>query len=342
MPTEHVVARVVEGSKRGSIRLPPADVEILTHASKPSTTPYIPQPINMKPLPLVTASDDRPSIRDLLAKYSMEIVKLRQLIADDPLFVSSLHDDLWLLRFLLTHEKKGGIASAARAARTTLQFRRKWNLDSEDLRLEWPDSASKVPAYVMFSKYAGNALVHCIPHPDRGIVSFIDVAEFDQQGMINNVSEADALQAHIRFTEWTFQWLDSISRRTGRLTKSTRILDLSRIRFMSMNRQWIKRDGANTKLTEDCYPQLLMAVYPCFAPHWMQAFWRMVRPLMPARFVEKVDMLQPIANPNEAKRLHRAVTAADLPRRFGGDLDIWPPPQGSAQAIERAGLSRAI
>ena len=81
------------------------------------------------------------------------------------------------------------------------------------------------------------------------------------------------------------------------------------------------------------YPQLLLAVYPCNPPSWIQAFWRLVRPLMPKRFVEKVDIISPAAYPSEARRLLRVIAMEDLPKRFGGQSTLWPPPLGMERAL---------
>ena len=70
-----------------------------------------------------------------------------------------------------------------------------------------------------------------------------------------------------------------------------------------------------------------MAVYACYPPGWMLGFWRLVRPLMPKRFVEKVDMIAPKNNPAELNRLRRAISLAHLPARFGGSA-AWPPSSG--------------
>ena len=156
---------------------------------------------------------------------------------------------------------------------------------------------------------------------------------FDQTAMLQKQTAEDSWLCHVRFTEWCFQWSDAITRRTGRLTKTTRIMDLRSMSFRSMNRGFIARDGANAKATEDAYPQLLMGVYPCFPPTWIQAFWRLARPLMPKRFVEKVDIISPLTNPSDAKRLLRAISHADLPAAFGGELAQWPPPLGLDKAV---------
>jgi len=57
-----------------------------------------------------------------------------------------------------------------------------------------------------------------------------------------------------------------------------------------------------------------------------------MRPLFPKRFVEKIDLISPTKNPAEARRIRKVITPANLPTRFGGNLDVWPPPLGRERA----------
>ena len=58
-----------------------------------------------------------------------------------------------------------------------------------------------------------------------------------------------------------------------------------------------------------------------------------MRPLFPRRFVEKVDLISPMTNEEEARRLLRRIAAADLPTRFGGEASEWPPPLGIERMV---------
>ena len=102
-------------------------------------------------------------------------------------------------------------------------------------------------------------VVHALPDPHRGIVSFIELAGMDQLGLYTSHTPEQFLDGHIAFTEWNYQLLDSITRRTGRLTKCTRLMDLTGLSFAKMHRGHVQRDAANSHYTEDYYPQLLLA-----------------------------------------------------------------------------------
>ena len=111
------------------------------------------------------------------------------------------------------------------------------------------------------------------------------------------------------------------------------MIDMRGMNMAGMNRTYIARDGANSKATEDFYPQLLAAAFICHPPRWIQAVWRVLRPLFPARFVEKVDLIAPATNPPEMRRLLKYVAPEHLPTRFGGQLEAWPPPLGDTHMV---------
>lgn len=282
----------------------------------------------MTPLPLVGEHDIRPSVSDLLTEHDAAVSKIRTLISVDELFDKARHDDLFLLRFWLSHAKKGGVERAAAAARATMRYRQQHGLDAADIRNEWPDMKHRWPVYdSMYAHIVPGSLSHCLPHADRGVISMVDMTGLDQGGMATR-DAAEALRAHQRWTEWCFQMVDDITRRTGRLTKTCRLIDMAGMRLTAMDRKYLANDGANAKVTEDHYPQLLAAAFICHAPTWVQVMWRVFRPFFPARFVEKLDLISPLTNPAEARRILRYVAAADVPTRFGGELDAWPPPLG--------------
>lgn len=94
---------------------------------------------------------------------------------------------------------------------------------------------------------------------------------------------------------------------------------------MGMDRELVKRDGKVMGIMEDCYPQLLQAIYICHAPAYMQIPWRLLRPLLPKRVTSKIDFIAPCNNEKECQRLFQYVTLEHLPTRFGGANNKWPP-----------------
>ena len=51
-----------------------------------------------------------------MAKHAAAVTAVTKLVAQDDLYDPARHDELWMLRFVLSHAK-GGVPAAARAAR---------------------------------------------------------------------------------------------------------------------------------------------------------------------------------------------------------------------------------
>lgn len=70
---------------------------------------------------------------------------------------------------------------------------------------------------------------------------------------------------------------------------------------------------------EDCYPQLLETLFATYAPTFMHVVWSLIRPIMPKRVVDKVDIIEPHKNERERARLLHYISLDDLPTDYGGN-----------------------
>ena len=105
--------------------------------------------------------DERPLISDLLLKHSKDIENVRNKIKDEELYrkdtddtaaaaaaaTNSRHrryDDIWILRYVLSHAKDNdNFDGAANAAIQTMIFRDEKNLNNVDLRYRMLNSGDK-------------------------------------------------------------------------------------------------------------------------------------------------------------------------------------------------------
>lgn len=132
------------------------------------------------PIAALDDHDDRPSVKDLIEENREHIDKLKAEIAEDSHYNPTKHDDLWLLRFLLSHKKK--LTPSVKAARTTLAFRHEHRLDAEDLR-DYPMDRTTVkcpPGSIILEdlkafmrNVAENSITYGIPDPRRGVVGYL-------------------------------------------------------------------------------------------------------------------------------------------------------------------------
>jgi CRAL/TRIO domain len=285
------------------------------------------EPLAAQAIEPLHPGDHRPDVHELIRENRLAIDKLAEALrnSDDPLYQPSKHDDLWILRFVLSH--KGKHKASLKAIRHTLQYRQEMGWDGRDIRYRLPGTSNvDCPALLEIQQYSSaDTFLWCLPHGDLGTVCmFSRYAGYDQHSLIANVDECKWQPAFSYFAEWAFQWCDYITRTTGRLTKNLRLIDFAGMSFRDNNSELSRRDSKAMSYTEDCYPQLLQGVIICHGPTWITAVWRLIRPLLPKRLTEKVDFMNPTANETDRQRLRTLLPAEVLPERFGGEYQPWP------------------
>jgi hypothetical protein len=275
------------------------------------------------PIPLVNEYDDRVSVKALIEDNRKQIDEVKQCLQADSLYNAGKHDDLWILRFLLSHKKNK--KAAIKAAKATLAFRNRHKLDENDIRHFPSGPLCKSDANKRYLKYIPDgALQFTVPDIKRGVIAFLNVDVIDQHELTKNVAREDWLPTYCYVSEWSFQWLDYITRTTGLLTKSVRFVDLKKASLSKFSHEMLKRDAEAMSVMEDCYPQLLQSIFVCNAPVWIQIPWRFLRPLLPTRVVNKFDFITPEKSANERNRLLKYISEDNLPVRFGGNYEPWP------------------
>jgi len=280
-------------------------------------------------------SDPRPVVSDLIEENQELIDRMVEALSngssddeDDANESSSLfdhankHDDLWCLRFLLSHKKN--LDKAVAAARTTLKFRHEHKLDEKDLRNEaapqYPEKVIGNEAFCRFmaSGVADGSIVYTVPEPNRsGVVAYINIGSLDTH-QLGQVELEDWVAALTYANEWNYQWLDYLTRTTGRLTKSIRIVDVSTSRLQQFDNSCQQKYTDAIAVMQDCFPQAVKSIFVCFAPAWIQVPWRVIRPFMPVRVVDKLDFLHPLNNDDDRARLLEIIPKDHLPTQFGG------------------------
>ena len=193
------------------------------------------------PIPLVTPHDDRPALQDLLQEHNTKITKLRTALEEDPLFEPTKHDNLWILRFWLSHKNS---KQALQAAKHTLQFRRQHGLDEKDIRRVNPNQVPDGKIREFRDCWDADAVLYAHPDPQRGILTFLKIAGMDQHRVVQELTPQHWEPLYVYTAEWTFQWLDYLTRTTGRLTRNVRLIDMTGFTMSGYNRECTKRDSA--------------------------------------------------------------------------------------------------
>lgn len=192
------------------------------------------------PIAPVVPEDTRESVKDLIATHAEKIEKVREGLKEDPLYDPSKHDDLWILRFVMSHKKA---KPSLKAAKHTLLFRQQHKLDEEDIRTKEPHKLKSGNVHDYWQKRCkGDAILIEHPNPQRSVVMFLQLGHMDP-GAADQLSEEAWDEAFIYSSEYCHQWLDYTTRITGRLTRSIRIIDMRGVSMKHFDRKSSKRDG---------------------------------------------------------------------------------------------------
>lgn len=293
-------------------------------------------------------NDNRPFIKDLLAKHSSAVEGVRNVIQSDckELFNrgdnANRYDDIWILRFVLSY--KGNVASASKAAIKTIRFREEKKLNElGDIRhtirnlgaaaddMNKNGSSESFPGLKLFSSfYAEKSVLVMLPDKDRGIFIYVDSGKIDHNLKAKCMSIEEEIDIIMYMKEAGFQVNDDVTRRTGRLTKTFLITDMNNFSFRDLNLV-AKREGAISSALEDYYPQSLGCMLIANSPSWISNIWFAMRPFFPKRLKVKMDFLPPLSKLKKSKETYlkpitKYVAVEDVPERFGGMNKEWPLP----------------
>jgi hypothetical protein len=280
------------------------------------------------PIDLTCPEDTRPAVKDLIEEHAEKIATIKAGITDHPHYDASKHDELWIVRFIMSHKKKTTKA-ALEAARKCIDFRAEHELDATDIRSTPPHRVETGKVSEFFERCQDDTVVLTHPHRQRGVIAFVKPASMDQHRLVAELPEGHWMPTFMYITEWSHQWLDFVTRTTGRLTRSVRFVDTDGMKLSLVNRECFKRNGKAIGAMEDFYPQLLESVFICNPPVFLKGLFTIVKAIMPKRVVEKIDMINPKERENERKRLYRHISEEDLPDKYGGKNPVpaaeWKP-----------------
>lgn len=266
----------------------------------------------------VAPEDDRPSVPKLLLEYDQKLSKVRTALQEDAHYNEELHDDLWILRFCLSHARS---RDAIKAAITAMKFREKHGLDKMNLRHATPPHET----HYCKVRYDGNLYIR-VPDPRRGPILLLDISTANPND-INELSEEEWYNGFLYNLEYTFQWCDFITRTTGRLTKGIRCADLSSPPtdiLHKLNPTGRKRDARIVSDTQNVYPQMTEYLIGCNPSYWMYGVYKIMTMIFPKKVVKKVRIVKPQTNKEDLDILLRFVTREHLPKAYGGENTTHP------------------
>ena len=233
---------------------------------------------------VAAAGDETAGNRDVDALLAANADRVRVLLdalraGGAEVGASTPYDDVWALRFCLSHQDD---AEAESCARRTLAWRAK--------KSEMLAHAAKGEPYPRFARlekyvaadYHGETLA-------RGPLYIIRAGISNPKAMMDDFSEEDVLDFMMYRKEIGFLKCDARTRSTRVLTKLVTVNDLNHVSLLSgPDKRFTAVLGKSSKLSEEYYPQLLDRAVLINVPYVFGAIWSLMKPLLSAKTRSKV------------------------------------------------------
>lgn len=164
----------------------------------------------------------------------------------------------------------------------------------------------------------------CQPDGDLGLIQYIHLAQIPMHQLASDISVEEA-RAQLRIvSEFQFRVLDEVTRRTGFLTKSIRVVDMKDMKISGFSRKYALFEGKIAKEIEDFYPQQAGTVFVFNAPSWVQYIFKTFSHFFPRRLTQKVTVLPALPEnglPDDSA-VFKYISEKHLPTTFGGDFVV--------------------
>jgi hypothetical protein len=246
------------------------------------------------------------NVDELLERHAADIAGLRADLEDEPLLSAATHDDLWLLRFILS---KGRTAEAAENIRATLAYREK-----NSALLERAAAGEAHPRHEVFSRLSCQATM---PHPtllDEQVVYSLAGRAKVKQLMKLDHPPGSLLEWMMYEKEMLYRANDRATRLSRRLVKQVLILDFNGMSIFGSDSRFMSVVGQASKLSSQYYPQLQAVTFIINAPGWMGTTWSLASKFMGPHSLAKTRF----ASAADCRSLFEP---AHLPDTLGGEVE---------------------
>ena len=148
----------------------------------------------------------RERIADLIAQHADKLATLRSRVCDEEHYDAARHDDLFLLRFVLSHlpcnlplgstGRQAGMQAAVKAVQSTIAWRARHGFDEPGLLCGGPDALVLGPVATFYASMAvRDAVSYYVPDADRGAVLVAVPGLLDFHHMVATLSEEEQVMA---------------------------------------------------------------------------------------------------------------------------------------------------
>jgi len=238
------------------------------------------------------------AVAELRTACKQEIAAVQQLFSEEELVI----DEIFLLRFVLTRDVK----TAKRNLKGFLQ----WLTENKGFMDGMARQVDFIHHFLI--ELDLDLLINGFP---------VMVIRFDKSNvpaLMNSVAEKNFVQIALWANVVLNDALDTLTRRTRRLTKIIRVLDLRGVGFSHYDRRFMRAMSVISKLAEKQSPELMSKLVVVNPPPFIAIPTKIMMPLLSARLKEKHTICDPSKGPGECCFLHNPALAPLLPRFLGG------------------------
>ena len=198
-----------------------------------------------------------------------------------------IYDDLFILRYVLS--KKNDLKKAEAAIRECCRWRADPDVRKNILKPvadnSWWDSAT----FGAFKKHMCTGVLGS--QVDGGCLFYIR----DGLGQPNTVFESltveQFMQVGFQSREYVYRWCDTETRRLGRFVKGIFVMDMNKVKLTQMPDSRVTKCYAELSVfSENNNPQMVDKYLIVNAPSFIPIFIKLVSPLFPRSFLEKVEI----------------------------------------------------
>ena len=245
--------------------------------------------------------------------------------------VLDAHADAFLLRFLRNH------AFSATKAAPQLRATAAWRNESgaARVRAEYASGATLCShePYVRLLRMIG-ALVGHRTTADGDVLVIWHVGSFDSSAWLAGMTSAEWREVTLRVLEYGAWRADALSTATGSLVRVSFIIDYDGLALKHHDPRIVARILPVLRWPDAHYPEYLGVALLVNAPWMFARLWDLLSPALSYALQERINILRAADSPAAVAAL---AAAADLPRAYGGELDVMPADVRAAMGIDRLG-----
>jgi len=221
----------------------------------------------------------RLNVDTLLAQRKNEIEQLRTNLGAN-LPTSPVYDEIFLLRYVLTWEKKGGMAEAERAILATIAWRTQHaQILADTVRTGIAPYEEKFLKF-QTTGYSG----------DLGGLEPLYIVRTglcNIKGLMNSMPSAEVADFLLFSKEVAHHRCDQLTRKTRQLIKMITVIDMAGFSLFGGDKRFYQALGDSSKKSAEYYPQLLGKTVMINTPGFFRAVWGAFAVFMPKSALEK-------------------------------------------------------